>query len=992
MVGTPLPTGGSKGNVNKPGRAGTVAIITVLIWIFPWATYTANAGSHSDGGKHHRPHGKSGISIGIGIGIVPGGVSGHKKREVKPRMIEAPIVEYAPQVSTAPLRKLAKPRVPYLTELAMDIDRTLVEHASKDPIAALRFYGKVLAKAKESKDVHAEYQSLLNLGHVYYVTGQLRKSVENYGKALDKTSGSGTPEQEAVARRNLAAAFAAFSGYEDAEKLNLEALKIFADNNDHRAALMTLNNMGVLEKNLGRYQEAAATFEEALKRRDVPDSMRVLTLKNLGNLYTARGQYKEATEEYERSLEEARKIADRAGEGEVLMLTAQAFERWGRYDAAVEKTGRAIEALTRAGAPTDWAKKLMGDLYLDMGDTDRAEPYIREADYDSSLGRLFLVKADPVAARKHYEQLLKSAEKGGNPDELFTACTGLGKTFEALRRYPEAEKYYTRAMDISEEVRSALLLSERKNYFAQKVSGFSRAEPARGLVRVMFKQNKAAQSIFPSEVTKAREFADNLFQKTGGTYFGVPPQMRQKEIAANDKLAALKVGLSVIPRGLDNERHTDLTNQIRRAESEKQALVQELWKNYGDYAAVKYPKPVTLETCGIGQDEYVVSFDVLGEGVGVRLLKGRKVISASFVEWDLNDFEKQIRSFRRPLELAKLRDFQPEVAALLYDRLMADVLKKVPEGNPLTVIPDGMIALLPIEALVVGGTTNWRTGLRGDYPEGLTYVGDLHPIVYYQSLTALTLVRSLKQTTQGTGRTLVMADPVFGVTDARFRDAQPATSLAQKEERRQVVLLGAIRGDGDAQSELPRLSGTAKLAEILGKLYGPGSDVYTGLDATKSRLIETIAPDLQRYTAIVFATHGFAANSLPGIMEPVLALTMVPPGTDGLLTMSEVAGLKTDAAVVALTACQTGVGMKLAGEGVMSMGRAFQSAGARSVAMSLWSVSEDSSVLLMDAFFKGMQEGKSRLEAWTAAGAQVREAGFKHPFFWAAFVLVGEAK
>jgi CHAT domain-containing protein len=127
-------------------------------------------------------------------------------------------------------------------------------------------------------------------------------------------------------------------------------------------------------------------------------------------------------------------------------------------------------------------------------------------------------------------------------------------------------------------------------------------------------------------------------------------------------------------------------------------------------------------------------------------------------------------------------------------------------------------------------------------------------------------------------------------------------------------------------------------------------------------------------------------------MEPVLALTMVPPGVDGFLTMSEVAGLKTNADIVALTACQTGVGVDLAGEGVLSIGRAFQCAGARAVAMSLWSVSEDSSVALMDEFFKRVREGKPKLEAWTEARRQLRKAGFEHPFFWASFVLVGEAQ
>ena len=141
---------------------------------------------------------------------------------------------------------------------------------------------------------------------------------------------------------------------------------------------------------------------------------------------------------------------------------------------------------------------------------------------------------------------------------------------------------------------------------------------------------------------------------------------------------------------------------------------------------------------------------------------------------------------------------------------------------------------------------------------------------------------------------------------------------------------------------------------------------------------------------MVFATHGFAGNEIPGVMEPALALTMVPAGTDGFLTMSEVAGLKMSSNIAALTACKTGVGERLAGEGVMSMGRALQCAGAKSVLISLWSVAEDASVKLTEAFFRELKQGKSKLEALELARSDIKKDGYNHPFFWSSFILVGE--
>ena len=108
--------------------------------------------------------------------------------------------------------------------------------------------------------------------------------------------------------------------------------------------------------------------------------------------------------------------------------------------------------------------------------------------------------------------------------------------------------------------------------------------------------------------------------------------------------------------------------------------------------------------------------------------------------------------------------------------------------------------------------------------------------------------------------------------------------------------------------------------------------------------------------------------------------------------MTEVMGMKLNADVVALTACKTGLGNNLAGEGVMSMGKAFQYAGAKSILTSLWSVSESGSVLLTEKFFEHLKSGKNKLDALKSAREDVRKEGYKHPFYWASFILVGEVE
>ena len=98
-----------------------------------------------------------------------------------------------------------------------------------------------------------------------------------------------------------------------------------------------------------------------------------------------------------------------------------------------------------------------------------------------------------------------------------------------------------------------------------------------------------------------------------------------------------------------------------------------------------------------------------------------------------------------------------------------------------------------------------------------------------------------------------------------------------------------------------------------------------------------------------------------------------PKGQDGFLRLSEVMGLKLNCDIAALTACQTGLGRHISGEGTMGMGRAFQYAGAKSVLMSLWSVSETASVNLVESFFKHLKEGKNKLESLKLARDEIRK-------------------
>lgn len=866
------------------------------------------------------------------------------------------------------------------------------QQALKDPRGTTKFHKDALEAALKKGDLKGQKDAHTKLGLTFRFTGQFKRAADHYSKALEMARRTGDPRDRSRARHRLTGVLLSMADYRAAERYARESLKEVEKLGDAEGVASAYNDLGLLEKNRGRFQKAVENYQKALDANKEPNLLRLATLNNLGSLCLNWGEYKKAAEYYKEALESARQSKNPAAEGNALINLAKVYAEWGRNEEALSSALQGLQVLSNAGAPTAQAKKIIGDLYLDMGQLEQAEPYVKEAGYESSLGRLYLLRRQYDEAKKHYEKLKELRSQSGNPNDTFTALTGLGKISEALKDYQTAEKYYSEAVHATEQIRSTLLLAERRNFFAATINGFPRSEPAKGLVRVTLKENKPEESLYASELARAREFADNLTEKTDGHNFNVPKEVLEQEEELTNRLAGFMNGRNLIPKSVDRERFDELSQEIKSLESDRNSFVQMLWRNYPAYASAKYPLPVKLQQSSLAPDEYVIVFDLLGEGLGVKLLHGKKIVDAYFTQLDLRELENDVYRFRKPFEQVKLAQFDVGLAKALYEKLLARPMKLIHQGSPVSIIPDGFLALLPFDALVVKGEAHWQNGPWGPYPQGITYAGDLHPLASYQSVTALTIVRTMMSKRAPGKKMLVMADPVFAITDARAQHLTDAVRLAKNENSPDFRLMAAVEEENGGSLNLNRLVGTGELAEDLQKLYGTDADVYLGLQSSKENLLRKIAPKLDTYNYIVFATHGFAGNSIPGIMEPVLALTMVPPGTNGLLTASEVAGLKMDADVAALTACQTGTGFRLAGEGVMSMGRAFQLAGARSVIMSLWSVSEISSIKLMESFFKNLRQGKPKLEALSEAKSELRSAGFEHPFFWSAFVLVGETK
>jgi CHAT domain-containing protein len=330
------------------------------------------------------------------------------------------------------------------------------------------------------------------------------------------------------------------------------------------------------------------------------------------------------------------------------------------------------------------------------------------------------------------------------------------------------------------------------------------------------------------------------------------------------------------------------------------------------------------------------------------------------------DLGEQVARFRELVARRRSPRLQGGVNALsdrLGRLLLGPVRARLERAGRVLVVPDGALHLLPFAALADPGRQAGR------------FLVESVPVSRVSSLTLFaSLTRSAGEPPAASGGVVGFGDPLY--RPPRAGQAAPPSGVR-----------ALLRGGG--LTPLPWTRGEIQSLEAI----APGTArLYLGSDATEER-----ARALSRDSRFVhFACHGVLDEAFP--LESGLALSPPDPpteaGANGLLQAWEVLeGLRLDAELVTLSACQTGLGGELAGEGLLGLAWAFQYAGARSVVASLWEVSDRSTAELMRGFYRRLGEGLPKAEALRRAQVQLlRRPATSPPWFWAAFTVIGDGR
>ncbi|HSE42128.1 MAG TPA: CHAT domain-containing protein, partial [Acidobacteriota bacterium] len=519
------------------------------------------------------------------------------------------------------------------------------------------------------------------------------------------------------------------------------------------------------------------------------------------------------------------------------------------------------------------------------------------------------------------------------------------------------------AIDEIEKVRSRASSEESKSGFLAK-----NLEVYEDLIAFLIElerkypdQNYNAQAFGYSERAKARAFLDSMTEFRSGIRKGLTEEQALKENAILQKVSNLQ---SKLWEESNDEKQKDARKKLQDAETELDGFIVNLRLNNPEYAQLKYPEPYDLKKAQKQIDadtamlEYFVGeahsfvFAVNRSGVQVASLPPRAQLEESV--------RKYLERIRKPFKASlgvdanRLQKEFEQQSQALYRQLIEPVNQTIAKKQNLLLILDGVLHYIPFETLAMNKDDLMIEHFR---------------IAYAPSLT---IWANLKENSkpQNSKQFIAFGDPVLPVDSSESDDSEKSRF-----------------------HDLGRLRYAREEVEGIASLYPQGLKIYLGKDAKESKFRIN---EISDYNMIHFATHAVIDEEMPRRSMVILSADS-KEGTDGILQMHEIWNLNLNAQLVVLSACQSGLGKLVSGEGMISLMRAFFYAGAKNVVVSLWNVDDRSTSDLMKGFYVHMKNGKSQSESLRQAKLDMIRtaksgsgyAAYKDPYYWAPFVLVG---
>jgi CHAT domain-containing protein len=865
---------------------------------------------------------------------------------------------------------------------------------------------KALDYAKQSvtlfvadRAVEETFDALLAIGELHRSLDEEHQAIDYFTRVLPLLNGAGDRLGEAMAHYYLGVNYRLLTDYEMALDHSLQALSLFRAAKHRLGETNSMNIIGLLYASLGEHETAIGYFTQVLsisREHAMPDGESA-ALGNLGLLSAVSGNPEKALDYHLQSLPLVKGVDNREAVCANLINIGDDYILMGDAEKALDDYTKALDYYTQALTVARNIKSRGLEAHALIG-----------------IGLAYLKTEKRQAARDQFNQALSISREIGDDNDTVSAQNLLASLERDSGNYQQALKLAESSLQINENSRGRIFNQDlRATYSSNQQTEY---EVYIDLLMRLHKQSPFAgynaRALEANERRQAHTLVELLAAANVDVRQGVDLKLLESERVLRRQLNAKAAQLQSPGEQRTEEEVKNLSREIQALNTELQRVEGLIARSSPHSAELMQPRALTLreiQTQVLDPQTLLLEYS-LGDATSYLWA----VTPTAITSYELparKEIEKAAREFHDTLALSstpedggvlKKRDIRGELqrqfvvraAGRLSQMLLGPVAPLL--GNKrLLVVADGPLLYVPFAALPL--------------PMGSTSVAVAapliteHEIINSPSSSTLAVLRREAGSRRPATKTLaVLADPVFERNDERLKPpngsggtSQAGASACAGENRRLGLVVnvaakrtGVLR-DGRC---IDRLPGTRREAEEIVKLVAPGQ-AQLSMDFAASRAT-AIGPELSRYRYVHFATHGFLSDERPAELSGIVLSLFDEKGVpqDGFLRVRDIYTLKLAADVVVLSACETGLGKELGGEGLIGLTRGFMYAGTPRVVASLWDVDDSETAELMTRFYRGMLVHKLRPSKalQVAQVSMLKEKRFAASFNWAAFIMQGE--
>ncbi|AFZ24599.1 hypothetical protein Cylst_2375 [Cylindrospermum stagnale PCC 7417] len=861
----------------------------------------------------------------------------------------------------------------------------------------LDYFNQALVLWQKLGNRFGEAEVLSQISFLYDKLGQKQKALDSLNQGLVLQRANKNRNREAFTLGNIAAIYESLGDYQQALDFYNQALTLQRQVSDRLEAANTISYIAKLYSALGDYKLSIETYNQALDVfRKIGDGTKVAqTLDNIGSVYRTTQDYPKSLEYYNQALKLWQEQGAVFQEFTTLTGIIRVYESLKDYPQALDVANQAL-ALSRkqqSSFSEASALALLGRVYQASGDYRKAFLFsqqsvsrfqtlgipVAEANVLGNIAKAYNSLKQPQPAIEHYNQELKIRRKLGDRTGVAATQYKIAVTERDRGNFNAARTQIEATIKIVEDIRTKVTSQElRTAYFAtvqdyyqfyiDLLMQLDKQQPAKGY---------AALALQTSERARARSLLELLTEANADIRQGVAPKLLSQERDLQQQLDALEKRQIELLTG----KYTEAQSQALKKESEvlleqyRQVQTQ-IRATSPRYAALTQPQPLTLAEI----QQQVLDDDtlLLEYSLGTERSYLWAVTNKGITSYELPkraDIEAAVQKFRQAIT-TPYRKNSPAFDAL-SQIILAPVAEQLGQKR-LVIVSDGALQYVPFTALTIP-----KSQKSGSYEPLLLN----HEIISLPSASTLAVLRGEHKGRKPAPKTLaVLADPIFSGDDERLQGKRPLAPT-----KGSLDSLALNRSARDANINFARLQFTRQEAEQI-LSFVPISDRKPAFDFTASRTTAT-SNELSQYRIVHFATHGILNSKQPELSGVVLSLfdNQGKP-QNGFLRLHDVFNLNLPAELVVLSACQTGLGEEVKGEGLVGLTRGFMYAGSSRVVVSLWSVDDQATSELMKVFYQKMLQEKLK-PAVALRSAQIemwRHQNYAAPYYWAAFTLQGE--